>query len=50
MVAAAAADLARHGVPYAGLDVPGSQPAALAFAASAGLGMELISQQMLKEL
>jgi ribosomal protein S18 acetylase RimI-like enzyme len=50
MVAAAAAELARRDVPYIGLDVPGTRPAALAFAASAGLGMTLISQQMVKKL
>jgi ribosomal protein S18 acetylase RimI-like enzyme len=50
MVAAAAAELARHDVKYIGLNVPGTRPAALAFAASAGLGLELISQQMVKRL
>jgi mycothiol synthase len=50
MVAAAAAELARRDVPYIGLDVPGTRHAALAFAASAGLGMTLISQQMVKKL
>ncbi|MFI6073336.1 GNAT family N-acetyltransferase [Actinoplanes sp. NPDC051343] len=50
MVAAAAAELARHDVAYIGLDVPGTRHAALAFAASAGLGMTLISQQMVKKL
>jgi mycothiol synthase len=50
MVAAAAAELAARDVPYIGLFVPGTEPAALAFAASAGLGLELISQQMAKRL
>jgi len=50
MVAAAAAELARRGVAYIGLDVPGTRHAALAFAASAGLGFTLISQQMVKKL
>jgi ribosomal protein S18 acetylase RimI-like enzyme len=50
LVAAAAAELARHDVAYIGLNVPGTRPAALAFAASAGLGMTLISQQMVKKL
>lgn len=39
-----------RGVPYVGLDVPGTEPPALAFAASAGLGLELISQRMAKKL
>jgi ribosomal protein S18 acetylase RimI-like enzyme len=34
---------AARSVPYVGLNVPGTEPPALAFAASAGLGMELIS-------
>jgi ribosomal protein S18 acetylase RimI-like enzyme len=50
MVAAAAAELGRRGVAYIGLNVPGTRPAALAFAASAGLGFEMISQQMVKKL
>jgi ribosomal protein S18 acetylase RimI-like enzyme len=50
MVAAAAAELAAHDVPYIGLDVPGTEPAALAFAADSRLGLELISQQMAKKL
>ena len=50
MVAAAAAELARRDVAYIGLDVPGTRHAALAFAASAGLGFEMISQQMVKTL
>jgi ribosomal protein S18 acetylase RimI-like enzyme len=50
MVAAAATELARRDVPYIGLDVPGTRHAALAFAASAGLGFTLISQQMVKRL
>lgn len=50
MVAAAAAELARRDIAYVGLDVPGTRHAALAFAASAGLGFTLISQQMVKKL
>jgi mycothiol synthase len=50
IVNAAAAELARRGVAYVGMDVPGVRPVALAFAASAGLGFEMISQQMVKRL
>jgi ribosomal protein S18 acetylase RimI-like enzyme len=50
MVRAAAGELGRRGVAYVGLDVPGTRPAALAFAASADLGFEMISQQMVKKL
>jgi mycothiol synthase len=50
IVNAAAAELARRGVAYVGMDVPGVRPAALAFAASPGLGFEMISQQMVKRL
>jgi ribosomal protein S18 acetylase RimI-like enzyme len=50
MVAAAAAELARRDVAYIGLDVPGTRPPALAFAASADLGFTLVSQQMVKNL